>query len=156
MITVNSYTLLDQLPYVCIKIEDGMAYLKKVGDEQRGRFRKMDVELVPYFDEEKNFIVPKPKAPSRRKMTRFHYMKVIKDSVDMPLSHDLAYYVAEHLEYIVMMLADRAETNAEAHGDSRITAAHWYWLDIQPQEGFGKWSDNREMAKDYKKYLRGE
>ena len=89
-------------------------------------------------------------------MTRFHYMKVIKDTVDMPLSHDLAYYVAEHLESLVMMLADRANTNAERAGDNRITAAHWYWLDLEQHEGFGKWPDNREMAKDYKNYLRGE
>jgi hypothetical protein len=156
VITVGSMTLLDHLPYTCIKIEDGVAYLKKVGEESRGRYRKMDVKLVPFVDEKNQLITPKPPPVNRKRMTRFHYMKTIKEQVDMPISHDLAYIVAEHLESLVMMLADRAETNAEEAGDDRITAAHWYWLELEKHEGFGKWPENRELAKDYKMYLRNE
>ena len=108
------------------------------------------------MDEKGEFIVPLPPPVNRKRMVRFHYIKTIKEEVALPLSHDLAYFVAEHLEYIVMMLADRAEANAEEHGDDRITAAHWYWLNLHGEQGYGKWNDNREMAKDYKKYLRGE
>ena len=154
MITVGSMTLLDHLPYTCVKIEDGVAYLKKVGEESRGRYRKMDAKLVPFVDEKNQLVIPKPPPVNRKRMTRFHFMKIIKEQIDMPVSHDLAYFVAEHLEYIVMLLADRAETNAEQAGDDRVTAAHWYWLELDQYQGFGKWPQNRDIAKDYKTYLR--
>ena len=131
-----------------------MAYLKKVGEEQRGRFKKMDAELVPYMDENNVLITPKPPPVSRKRMTRFHYMKVIKDEVELPLSHDIAYYVAEHLDHIVRQLAVRAEDNAKMHGDDRITSAHWYWLDLGIGVGVGKWPNQVTYAKDYKDYLR--
>ena len=146
-------TLLDAIPYHCVKIEGRMAFLKRVGDEKRGRFKKMDAKLVPYVDEKGEPIVPKPPPVNRKRMTRFHYMKVIKECIELPISHDLAYYVAEHLESIVSALADRAEVNARNNGDDRITSAHWYWLELSPEQGYGKWINNIEYAKDYKEYL---
>ena len=133
-----------------------MAFLKRVGEEQRGRFKKMDAKLVPYFDEKNEFIVPKPPPPNRKRMVRFHYMKTIKEEVeDLPLSHDLAYFVAEWLEEIVMSAAHAAENNALKRGDDRITAAHWPPnTDLGNQDGY--WEHNREYAKDYKEYLKGE
>ena len=80
-------------------------------------------------------------------------MKVIKEEVELPLSHDLAYYVAEHLESLVGHLANKAERNALEHGHDRITSAHWYWLEMLPSQGRGFWPDNVKTAKDYKEYL---
>ena len=54
----------------------------------------------------------------------------------------------------VQRLNFQAQANAEDAGDDRITAAHWYWLELDQYEGFGKWPQNRELAKDYKTYLR--
>ena len=153
MIEEGKMTLLEHLPYMCIKIEHGVAYLKKVGDETRGRFRKMDAKLVPYLDEKGNLIVPNPPPVNRKRMTRFHFMKLIREEVDLPTSHDLAYYVAEWLETLVSNAALEAEDNARTRGDERITAAHWPPnTDLGNQSGY--WEDNREWAKDYKQYLK--
>ena len=76
----------------------------------------------------------------------------IKEEVELPISHDLAYYVAEWLETLVSNAALEAENNATVRGDERITAAHWPpSTDLGNQSGY--WEDNREWAKDYKQYL---
>ena len=137
MIKEGSMTLIDAIPYNCIKIENGMAFLKRVGDEQRGRFKKMNAKLVPFVNDEGGFTIPKPPPINRKKLSRFHFMKVIKEEVELPLSHDLAYYVAEHLESLVGHLANKAERNALEHGHDRITSAHWYWLEMLPSQGRG-------------------
>ena len=155
MIKAGSMTLIDAMPYNCIKIEDGVAYLKRVGDETRGRFKKMDAKLVPYVNEKNEYIVPSPPPVNRKRMGRFHFMKYIQEEIDLPVSHDLAYFVAEHLEHIVTILASKAQSNAEKRGDDRITAAHWYWLDLGMHYGDGYWPDNIIQAKEYKEYLRG-
>ena len=145
-------TLLEHQPYICIKIEHGVAHLKKVGDETRGRFRKMDAILVPYLDEKGKLIVPKPPPVNRKRMVRFHFMKVIKEEVDMPVSHDLAYFVAEWLADLVMSGAHEAENNALWRGDVKITSAHWPPnRDLSNQQGY--WEQNKDYAKDYKQYL---
>ena len=154
MIEEGKLTLLGIVPYDCVKIENGVAYLKKVGDETRGRFKKMDAVLVPYFDEEKGLIVPKKSLPSRKKMLRFHYLKAIKEEVDLPLSNDLAYFVAEQLDTIIRDLAAKAQQNAEYRNDSRITPNHWYNLQLGMHQGDGYWPIHRELAKEYKEYLR--
>ena len=152
MIKEGSMTLLEHQPYICIKIEHGVAHLKKVGDETRGRFRKMDAILVPYLDEKGKLIVPKPPPVNRKRMVRFHFMKVIKEEVDMPVSHDLAYFVAEWLADLVMSGAHEAENNALRRGDVKITSAHWPPnRDLSNQQGY--WEQNKDYAKDYKQYL---
>jgi len=148
-------TLIGHLPYLCVKIEGGVAYLKVAGDEQRGRYKKMDAILVPYVDEKGELIVPKPPPVSRKKMLRFNFLKVVKDEVELPLSNDLAYCIAEHLEHLVSQLAMKAESNANEKGHDRITAAHWYWLDLGPEQGKGYWKEQRELSMEYKNYLRG-
>jgi hypothetical protein len=153
VITEGSMTLIDHLPYNCVKIEGGVAFLKRVGEETRGRFKKMDAKLVPYVSEKGELIVPKAPPPNRKKMTRFHFLKVIKDEVSLPLSHDLAYFVAEHLETLVSELARIAEDNALMMGHSRISSNHWYSLQLSPEQGKGHWPEHIEYAKDYKQYL---
>lgn len=146
-------TLLEHMPYICIKIESGVAHLKKVGDETRGRFRKMEANLVPYLDEKGKLIVPKPPPVNRKRMLRFHFMKVIKEEVDLPVSHDLAYFVAEWLSDLVMFGAHEAENNALRRGDDKITSAHWPPnRELSNQRGY--WEQNKEYAKDYKQYLK--
>ena len=145
-------TLLGDLPYTCVKIESGVAFLQRVGEDRRGRYRKMDAKLVPFVNEKNELVIPKPPPVNRKRMTRFHFMKLIKEEVELPISHDLAYYVAEWLETLVSNAALEAENNATVIGDERITAAHWPpSSDLGNQSGY--WEDNREWAKDYKQYL---
>jgi len=156
MIAEGDITLINNLPYNCVKIESGTAFLKMVGDEKRGRFRKMDVKKVPYLDENKKLIVPKTIPFSRRRMLRFDYMKVIKENVNMGVSHDLSYWVAEWLENLVVQLAYKAEQNAIDSKSRTINSGHWYWFEVGPTEGLGYWPSQVEYAKDYKEYLRDE
>ena len=109
--------------------------------------------MVPYFDEKGDFIVPSPPPFNRKRMVRFHFMNIIKDEVELPLSHDLAYFVAEWLESIVYSAAHAAENNAVDRNDERITAAHWC-PNNELGNQMGYWPQNREYAKDYKEYLR--
>ena len=153
MIKAGSMTLIDAIPYNCVKVEDGVAFLKRVGDESRGRFKKVRVELCPFVNEKNEYIVPTPPPVNRKRMTRFHFMKIIKEEVELPVSHDLAYFVAEWLEDIVSNAAMEAQINAEVRNDERITAAHWPPnRDLGNQSGY--WEGNREWAKDYKQYLK--
>ena len=147
-------TLIEHLPYTCVKIEDGVAFLKRVGEENRGRFKKMDAKLVPFVNEKNELVIPKPPPVNRKRMARFHFMKVIKEEVELPVSHDLAYFVAEWLFELVSNAALEAEKNAAIRDDKRITAAHW-----PPNRNLGNqtgyWPDNPEWAKEFKEYLRG-
>jgi hypothetical protein len=154
VIKAGSMTLLDAIPYSCIKVEDGMAYLKRVGDENRGRFKKVAIEICPYVNEKNEYVIPKPPPVNRKRMARFHFMKVIKEEIELSVSHDLAYFVAEWLHDIVSCAALEAERNANDRNDERITAAHW-----PPNKNLGNqrgyWPQNPEWAKEYKEYLRG-
>ena len=86
MIEVGQMTLIEAIPYNCVKIEGSVAFLQRVGEDKRGRYKKMDVKLVPYVDENNQIVIPKPPPMNRKKMTRFHFMKVIKEEVDLIVS----------------------------------------------------------------------
>ena len=81
MIKEGSMTLLGDLPYTCVKIENGVAFLQRVGEDRRGRYRKMDAKLVPFVNEKNELVIPKPPPVNRKRMTRFHFMKLIKEEV---------------------------------------------------------------------------
>ena len=153
MIKEGQFTIIDLKPYRCVKIEDGMAFFQSATDETRGRLRQTDVEFAPYFGENGDLVIPKKRSITRKRLKRFDFMKKVKEATDLPLSHDLAYFIAEHLDNLMHDLAHRAELNAKRNGDKRITSAHWYWLDIPIHAGEGYWPNNIEIAKDYKEYL---
>jgi len=148
-------TLIEAIPYTCVKIEGSVAFLQRVGEDKRGRFKKMDAKLVPYVDENNQLVTPKPPPMNRKKMTRFHYMKVIKEEIDIPVSHDLAYFIAEQLDTLIRDLAIKAQQNAQYRDDDRITPNHWYNLQLGMHQGDGYWPSHKEIAKEYKEYLRG-
>lgn len=130
-----------------------MAYFQSATDETRGRLREIPVELAPYFDKNGDIVNPAKPSITRKRLKRFDFMKAVKEETEMSLSHDLAYFIAEHLDNLVRQLALNAESNAKRNGDERITSAHWYWLDIPIHCGEGYWPNNIEIAKDYKKYM---
>lgn len=150
MIEIGSMTIIDDWPYRCVKIEDGTAYLKRLGDETRGRMRKFTVEMCPYIDENKDLITPVAKRPKRRTAKKFDIMKSIRNEVEMSVSNDMVYFVREWLESVVCVLASNAETNALKEGKTRIQPRHWYWLDLKPESGLGSWPDQDDFAKEWK------
>jgi hypothetical protein len=150
MIYAGAITLIDHYPYRCVKIEDGTAYLKKLGDETRGRMRKFPIKMCPYIDENKELITPTAPKPKRRTVKQIKFMKTIKDEVELSVSNDLVYFVKEWIETIVTSMAVNAEHNARNAGHKRITAKHWYWLEIPIHGGRGLWPDHEEMCADIK------
>ena len=73
MIKKGDLTVIDRITYSVIRIEEGTAHLKDVVNPQ-GRPRKMKVELVPYFNEEGEFIIPeKHLYRSLIVVEKFHY-----------------------------------------------------------------------------------
>ena len=86
MIEIGSMTLIEAIPYTCVKIEGSVAFLQRVGEDKRGRFKKMDAKLVPYVDENNQLVIPKPPPMNRKKMTRFHYMKAISEDAQVHIS----------------------------------------------------------------------
>ena len=145
-------TLIEAIPYMCVKIEGSVAFLQRVGEDKRGRLKKMDVKLVPYIKDNK-IVIPLPPPVNRKKLTRFHYMKIIKEEIDLPVSNDLAYFIAEQLDTLIRDLAVKAQQNAQYRDDDRITPNHWYNLQLGMHQGDGYWSSHRGIAKDYKEYL---
>ena len=150
MIEVGTMTIIDDWPYRCVKIEEGTAYLKRLGDETRGRMRKFTVDMCPYIDENKDLITPKRKMPKRRTAKNVNIMKIIRDDVEMSVSNDMVYFVREWLNTIIRNLASNAEQNAKREGHKRISAKHWYWLDIPVNGGMGCWNEQDEFAKEWK------
>tara|TARA_R110002051_G_scaffold260800_2_gene320598 strand:- start:8253 stop:8726 length:474 start_codon:yes stop_codon:yes gene_type:complete len=150
MIEVGSMTIIDDWPYRCVKIESGTAYLKRLGDETRGRMRQFTVKMCPYIDENKDLITPIEKKPKRRTAKKFDIMKSIRNEVEMSVSNDLVYFVREWLESAVCVLAHNAELNAIKQGDKRIQPRHWYWLDLGPESGKGVWPEQDKSAKEWK------
>tara|TARA_R110000787_G_C13426876_1_gene445305 strand:- start:2244 stop:2717 length:474 start_codon:yes stop_codon:yes gene_type:complete len=155
MIEVGAMTLIGEIPYTCVKIEGKMAYMQRVGDNKKGRYKTMPALLVPYIRDNEIFIPP-PLPVNRKRLTRLHYMKIIKDEVTLPISNDLAFFVAEQLENYIAQLAICAEKNAKMQGHKRITASHWYAFNLSPHQGHGYWPTHVEIAKDYKDYLRNK
>ena len=153
MIKEGMFTIIALKPYRCVKIEAGVAFFQSATDETRGRLKEIPVELAPYFDENGDIVNPAKPSMTRKRLKRFDFMRVVKEETEMSLSHDLAYFIAEHLDNLVRQMTMNAELNAISRGDERITSAHWYWLDIPVSGGEGYWPNNVEMAKDYKKYL---
>jgi len=150
MIEVGSMTIIDDWPYRCVKIEDGTAHLKRLGDETRGRMRKFTVDMCPYIDENKDLITPRKPRPKRKTAKSVNIMKIIRDEVDMSVSNDMVYFVREWLNTIIRNLASNAQENAIRESHKRISAKHWYWLDIPVGVGNGCWEQQDKFAKEWK------
>ena len=88
MIKKGDLTVIDRITYSVIRIEEGTAHLKDVVNPQ-GRPRKMKVELVPYFNEEGEFIIPeKPSLPKFNRSGKISLRAMVKEYTDMPISRD--------------------------------------------------------------------
>jgi len=135
-IKVGDFTILYDEPYTCVRIEDEIAYLKKVS-ENKGRHLQMAVSLVPYF-ENNELIVPEPPKKERSiTKLKIDISKLIREETGMPVSRDLVRFAHEHISDLIMQLAYLAERSALERGHKKLQPAHWYRLDLQYDEGVG-------------------
>tara|TARA_R100001463_G_scaffold72014_2_gene125870 strand:+ start:2743 stop:3183 length:441 start_codon:yes stop_codon:yes gene_type:complete len=143
MIEINDFTIIDNEPYTCIKIEEGIAYMKKVS-ETRGRYMQMAAHMVPYFKDGDLIIPEKPKREKSITGLKIPIAKLLREETNMPVSRNLVKFVHEHITDLVTELAWCAKENAEEYGDKTLKPSHWYFLQIPPDAGYGYWAENNE------------
>ena len=89
-IKVGDFTIIDTEPYSCVKIEDGVAYLKKVS-ENKGRHLQMEESLVPHFKDGELILPEKPKVLMADIISRtVNIPKLIREHTGRPVSRQLA------------------------------------------------------------------
>lgn len=149
MIKKGDLTVIDRTTYSVIRIEEGMAHLKDVVNPQ-GRPRKMKVELVPFFNEEGEFIIPeKPSLPKFNRSGKISLRAMVKEYTDMPISRDFIAFLKVWMEGAIEDLVVAAEENAEELGHKTITPAHMYWWEMHPsQDPNGYWPDNSKYVEE--------
>ena len=141
MIEINDFTIIDNEPYTCIKIDEGIAFMKKVS-ETRGRYMQMAAHMVPYFKDGDLIIPEKPKREKSISGLKIPIAKLIREETNMPVSRDLVKFVHEHITDLITELAWYAKENAEENNHKTLKPAHWYFLQLPPDAGRGYWAEN--------------
>lgn len=145
MIKQGQMTIIGTTTYLCIRIEDGYAYLKNIVHEQ-GRAKKVKVDECPYI-ENNEVIVPEKKEVQRpRTRSKLNLTKLMKDSTDLQISRSAKNFMMEWVETAIANQVAKAERNAIRLGHSRITAAHIHWLETN-SEVEGYWKEHEEYIK---------
>jgi histone H3/H4 len=145
MIAQGQMTMIGTTTYLCIKVEDGFAYLKNILHEQ-GRAKKVKVEECPYIKNDE-LIVPQKKEVQRpRTRSKLNLTKLMKESTDLQISRSAKNFMMEWVETAIANQIANAERNAIRLGHSRITAGHIHWLETNSEhEGF--WKEHEEYIK---------
>lgn len=146
MIEVGAYTMFDGKTYSCVRIEDGIAYLKNITTQQ-GRTVKRPVAECPYF-KDKQLIVPK-KQKKESLSSVININKIIKEHTDLQVSRSAKAMLLDWVEGALGCLVSNANSNALSRGDARITAAHIYWCEMGANNltEFGYWKENEDHFK---------
>jgi len=147
MIEQGEMTIIESITYRCIKIDtDGYAHLKNILHEQ-GRPKLILQKYCPYI-EEGNLIVPDKPAPVKHKpATKINITALIRENTDLQVSNSAKYFIAEWVETALNNLVSNANQNATLRGDSRLTAAHFFWLETNNQPN-GHWPSNEKYMRD--------
>tara|TARA_R100000734_G_scaffold16102_1_gene12149 strand:+ start:718 stop:1164 length:447 start_codon:yes stop_codon:yes gene_type:complete len=148
MIQQGQMTIIDSITYRCLKIdEQGYAHLKNIMHEQ-GRPKLVLQKYCPYITKDGDYVVPeKPVYQRPKPSTKINVSKLIRDNIDLPITNEAKFFITEWVETAIMNLMANAEENAINRGDSRITAAHFYWLETNTSPN-GYWPDNSKYMQD--------
>lgn len=147
MIEQGQMTIIDSVTYRCLKIDDeGYAHLKNIIHEQ-GRPKLVLQKYCP-FVRDGQLITPERPAPEKHKpATKLNITKLIKENTDLTVSNECKYFITEWVETAIANLVANAEENAISRGDSRITAAHFFWLETNTAPN-GYWPSNKEYMQE--------
>tara|TARA_R100001510_G_C7653556_1_gene211822 strand:- start:183 stop:632 length:450 start_codon:yes stop_codon:yes gene_type:complete len=147
MIQAGEMTIIDTTTYRCIKIdEEGYAHLKNILHEQ-GRPKLVLQKYCPYLKDNAIVIPEKPQIPKHKPKTKVNITKLFKENTDLQVSNQARYFVGEWVETALCNLIANAEENAISRGDSRITAAHFFWLETNTAPN-GYWPSNMKYMKE--------
>lgn len=147
MIEQGEMTIIGTLTYRCIKVDtEGYAHLKNILHEQ-GRPKLVLQEHCPYIVEGKLIIPNKPAAVKYKPATKINVTALIKENTDLQISNSAKYFIAEWVETAMNNLVAQANKSAISRGDSRLTAAHFFWLETNTSP-IGYWPTNEKYMKD--------
>ena len=129
MIQQGEMTIIDSITYRCLKIdEQGYAHLKNILHNQ--------------------IIVPeKPKYQRPKPTTKISITKLIRENTDLQVSNNARFFITEWVETAIANMIGNAEENAINRGDSRITEAHFFWLETNNAPN-GYWPSNKEYMQE--------
>ena len=147
MIEQGEMTIIGTLTYRCIKIDtEGYAHLKNILHEQ-GRPKLVVQKYCPYIEEGKLIVPDKPAPVKHKPATKLNITALIKENTDLQVSNSAKYFIAEWVETAMNNLIAQANKSAISRGDSRLTAAHFFWLETNTSP-IGYWPSNEKYMKD--------
>ena len=146
MIQQGDMTIIGTTTYRCLKIENGMAHLKNILHEQ-GRPKVVEQKYCPYVLDGKVIVPEKPKPKPIPRTTKINVTQLIKDTTDLTVSNDAKYFISEWVETAIANMVSNAEENALMMGHSRLTAAHFFWLETNTAPN-GYWPENKEYMNE--------
>ena len=147
MLKVGDYTLIGMDPYTIADIVDGIAYLRKISETNRGRHKEMKVELVPYF-ENGEWIIPEKPQHREPAVKKVNIPTLLRDAVDLPISRPARLLINENLESILISAIDIAEQRAKHEGSKKIYPRHWPFIEMNWEH-----MDRRAINRDYDAYM---
>jgi len=147
MIEQGQMTIIDTVTYRCIRIDnEGYAHLKNILHEQ-GRPKLVLQKYCPYVEDGQIVIPEKPKAETHKPTTKINVSQLIKENTELQVSNQAKYFISEWVETAICNLISNANQSAISRGDSRLTAAHFYWLETNTSP-IGYWPSNIEYMQD--------
>lgn len=147
MIQQGDMTIIETVTYRCLRIDgDGYAHLKNILHEQ-GRPKLVLQKYCPYILNNQIIIPEKPVYKRPKATTKLSITKIIRENTDLQVSNDARLFITEWVETAVSNMIANAEENAINRGDSRITEAHFFWLETNSAPN-GYWPSNKEYMKE--------
>lgn len=147
MIEQGQMTIIETVTYRCIKVDkEGYAHLKNILHEQ-GRPKLVLQKYCPYIKDGQMVIPEKPQPKQHKPTTKLNVTNLIRENTDLQISNQAKYFIAEWIETAICNLVSNAHNSAVARGDSRLTAAHFYWLETNTSP-VGYWPSNTEYIQD--------
>tara|TARA_R100000008_G_C3524263_1_gene135694 strand:+ start:339 stop:821 length:483 start_codon:yes stop_codon:yes gene_type:complete len=147
VVKVGDYTLIGMDPYTIADIVDGIAYLRKISETNKGRHKEMKVELVPYF-ENGEWIIPEKPQHREPAVKKVNIPTLLRDAVDLPISRPARLLINENLESILVSAIGIAEERAKYEGSKKIYPRHWPFIEMNWEH-----MDRRATNIDYDSYM---
>lgn len=129
----------------CLKIENGVAFLKNVLHDQ-GRPTQIPVKECPYMENGKLIVPEKVVEVRPRTRSKLNLTSLMKENTDLQISRTAKNFVYEWAETAIANIIANAEQNALERGDARITAAHIHWIETNHRVS-GYWKENEDYIK---------
>jgi hypothetical protein len=150
MIEVGGLTIISKNgkrnTFRCLKIENGVAFLKNVLHDQ-GRPTQIPVSECPYMEDGKLIVPEKPVEVRPRTRSKLSLTSILKEHTDLQISRTAKNFIYEWAETAIANMITNAEQNAIERGDARITAAHIHWLETNHRVS-GYWKENENYIRE--------